>query len=164
MELLLVTDTALTDQILRQDPKSSISLRDIRERCATIARRVDARCAGLLEVTRHSSSTSIRFIHRSANDFLGLDEEGQKFSRARPNDKGSPQLQSHKSISRYGQPKLWHTGYFKTDPSTRVPEHFHAFAALNMSGSHLLLPALPFQRHWPVHVLLSKKAGNRHRL
>ena len=87
LELLLATDTTLADEALRQDSHSSISLEDLKERCATIAHRVDTRCAGLLEVIRRpasthrhqgGTSTSIRFIHRSAKDFLELEEEGQR--------------------------------------------------------------------------------------
>ena len=79
-DLVLVSDEKLTDALIRGD-SASVMMRYgeiVYSRCKPMARRVETRCAGLLELGRDykfgEPLQEVVFLHRSAKEFLEHDE------------------------------------------------------------------------------------------
>ncbi|RSM00100.1 hypothetical protein CEP52_009340 [Fusarium oligoseptatum] len=91
-ELMAATDPGLLDQVL--DRSEELDTKEIDRRCSHIAKVVETRSAGLLEVSSefvveqalkqgqdisvaHHADMTVRFIHRTARDYLLDSEDGR---------------------------------------------------------------------------------------
>lgn len=84
-ELMAATDATVLDRFL--DRGEEFSTTEIDERCFQVARAVEIRSAGLLEVSNklprrnsleHYANMKVMFIHRTARDYLLENEDGQR--------------------------------------------------------------------------------------
>jgi hypothetical protein len=82
LDVVLATDPALTDELLAANSDARSSLSPL---CRDLAKRIEVRCGGLVEVTGHSDgsmmSLSVVFVHRSAKEFLTTSVEGDRLLR-----------------------------------------------------------------------------------
>ncbi|KAK5651466.1 hypothetical protein OQA88_12473 [Cercophora sp. LCS_1] len=68
--ILLASDKELMEDILNDDGNSPALLRNVTSKLQTLRTRLEVRCAGLLEVGQLSNVWVVRFVHRSAAEFL----------------------------------------------------------------------------------------------
>jgi hypothetical protein len=76
--ILLASDAALAEQLIH-DPET-MSEKQFQQRCEGLSKRLEVRCAGVLEVTADVAQR-VTFIHRSAREFLLNTPEGQQITQ-----------------------------------------------------------------------------------
>ncbi|KAK4162901.1 hypothetical protein QBC43DRAFT_71375 [Cladorrhinum sp. PSN259] len=81
LDILLTTERSLCDELLSGEAETPERLEILALRGVELARRIEIRSVGFLEVSRNvnfSLLSGVKFVHRSAIDFLEDTEEGQQ--------------------------------------------------------------------------------------
>ncbi|KAK1754200.1 hypothetical protein QBC47DRAFT_385929 [Echria macrotheca] len=80
LRISLASEPELANRILCGNLEPIQDWKTLSDWCATTARRIETRCAGLLEVSSNPYEPwrDVQFVHRSVKEFLENDDEGRK--------------------------------------------------------------------------------------